>query len=130
MTTAGQWIHQEPVNRPEAFPPYQWLLVLSGEGVLHVDGRELRAGTGQAICLFPGVPHRYSPIRKPWGVMFLSMEGSQCALLLERAGIQKSGVFQIADMVRMTEEMSRIRTAAHSEETYFVLTTAIKPDIK
>lgn len=46
------------------------------------------------------------------------MEGSQCGLLLEQAGIRQSGVFQIMEFEQMKADLLGIVAAAALEETY------------
>lgn len=118
VTTAGEWSHQEPVQRPEGFPSYQLLLSVSGEGVLEVDDQTLPVKTGQVIFLYPGVPHGYEAVREPWGLMFVSLAGSLCGPLLEQAGIVKSGVFPIKDLLAMRSGLFKILTEARSEGAY------------
>ncbi|MEF2965009.1 AraC family transcriptional regulator [Paenibacillus sp. M1] len=118
LTTAGQWGHQEPIQRPEGFASYQWLLTLSGEGMLYVDGQAFPVKAGQAIALFPHVPHRYHATKGPWEVTFIAWEGSQAGPLLDQAGIHQTGVYQIIDMANMMAVLSSILKAANTEGAF------------
>lgn len=118
LTITGQWKHQEAVRRPSGFSSYQWLLVLSGEGVIYVDGHVMKAMEGQAICLFPDEPHHYHAVSEPWSVIFVSMEGSQCGPLLELAGVRHSDVFDITHFEHMKTDLLAIIEAASLEDSY------------
>ncbi|MWV43963.1 helix-turn-helix domain-containing protein [Paenibacillus sp. HJL G12] len=118
VTMTGQWDHQEPVHRPDGFAYYQWLLILSGEGILDVDGCVYNVKAGQAICLFPGVPHRYHAVDKPWKLMFISMDGSLCAPLLKQAGITLSHVYTVLNVEKMKTDISRLITSAGSSDSF------------
>lgn len=94
MTTIGHWDHQEPVRRSEGFPDFQWHHVLSGEGVLEVEGKRLTVKAGQSFCLFPRVPHEYESVKAPWELIWVSFDGAWTAELLSQAGVGKSGVYR------------------------------------
>ncbi|WP_422660631.1 AraC family transcriptional regulator [Paenibacillus sp. EC2-1] len=121
LTITGQWNNQETVRRPSGFSSYQWLFVLSGEGVIYVDGQVKKARAGQAICLFPDEPHHYHAVSEPWSVIFLSMEGSQCSPLLDLAGVRQSDVFDITDFAHMKADLLAIIRAASLEDSYMDL---------
>jgi len=93
LTTVGHWDHQESMKRPEGFPDYQWLQVVTGEGALEVGGQRLSVKAGQSLCLYPHIPHHYEPARGPWGLYWVSFNGIMAAPLLEQAGAGKSGVY-------------------------------------
>lgn len=118
LTSAGQWNHQEPVHRPDGFASYQWLMILSGEGALYTDDSVYSAKAGQAICLFPDVPHRYHALQEPWKLMFISLEGSLCGPLLAQAGITKSGVYTMLDPDKMQAVFSSIIESAGSNDSH------------
>lgn len=118
LTSVGRWRNQEPVDRPGGFPSYQWLLCLSGEGVLHVSGEAYPVKAGKAICLFPDVPHRYYALEEPWGMLFISMEGGLCVPLLERAGIGRSGVYHVMEPDSTAVNLQTILEAARDRGTF------------
>lgn len=118
LTSVGRWRNQEPVDRPGGFPSYQWLLCLSGEGELHVNGEACPVKAGQAICLFPDVTHRYYALEEPWGMLFISMEGNLCAPLLERAGIGRSGVYNMMEPESTAGNLQPILEAARNRATF------------
>ncbi|MFI2858584.1 AraC family transcriptional regulator [Paenibacillus sp. JSM ZJ436] len=115
LTSSGQWTHQDPVRRPEGFVSYQWLLPLTGEGRLYVNGHSYAVKPGQAICLFPDEPHRYEATQEPWGMQFISFEGTLCGPLLEQAGVHHSGVYLVSDFAGLSRGLSPIVRAADQE---------------
>ncbi|NMO95082.1 helix-turn-helix transcriptional regulator [Paenibacillus lemnae] len=115
LTSAGQWGNQDPVQRPEGFASYQLLLPLSGEGTLHADGHSYPVKTGQVICLFPNVPHRYEADIEPWGMLFIAFEGSLCAPLLEQAGIHRSGAYTVSDPEGLHADLMPILDSVNEE---------------
>lgn len=92
LTSVGHWTHQEPVHRPDGFPDYQWLHVVSGEGLLEVGGKQATVRAGQNFCLFPHMPHQYEAVKSPWGLYWVAFNGKLAAELLREAGISASGV--------------------------------------
>jgi AraC family transcriptional regulator of arabinose operon len=93
LTSVGHWDHQETVRRPEGFPHYQWLQVVSGEGELEIGHRRLSVKAGQALCLFPHIPHQYVPVKGRWELYWAAFNGGLALELLGQAGIVRSGVY-------------------------------------
>lgn len=117
LTTAGSWHNQDPIKRPQGFSSYQWFLVLSGEGSLHIDGRTYRARKGQAMVLFPDTPHSYYASAEPWSLIYMAFEGSHCGYLLEQAGIVHSGVWDVDQPDLMRGDMLQLLEASRSDQT-------------
>ncbi|TJY40653.1 AraC family transcriptional regulator [Cohnella pontilimi] len=118
LTSIGHWDHQEAVRRPDGFPSYQWLQVLSGEGELEVGNRRFQVRPGQGFCLFPGVPHHYLPVKEPWRLYWISFDGGLSASLLGQAGIVRSGVYPVAQPDLPVSDMHQLLMAAQSGQPY------------
>jgi len=120
LTTVGHWDHQESMKRPDGFPDYQWLQVVTGEGVLEVDGQRLTVKAGQSFCLYPHIPHHYEPVKGPWGVYWVSFGGSMAAPLLEHAGAGKSGVYESGSPDTVVSQMRGMLEVAQGPSHPFI----------
>ncbi|MFD2877357.1 AraC family ligand binding domain-containing protein [Paenibacillus rhizoplanae] len=60
-TTIGYWEHQGEMARPAGFPDYQLHQVLGGKGEVNIRGKSYLAEAGDLFCLYPDVPHSYTP---------------------------------------------------------------------
>ncbi|MDB4868265.1 MAG: hypothetical protein JWR03_2598 [Cohnella sp.] len=96
LTSVGHWDHQESVRRPDGFPYYQWLQVVSGEGKVEIGPRRMTVKAGQALILFPHIPHQYEPVKGPWELYWASFAGGLTPELFREAGIVRSGVYPTA----------------------------------
>ncbi|TFE28549.1 AraC family transcriptional regulator [Cohnella luojiensis] len=108
LTSAGHWDSQERTKRPEGFPDYQWLQVLSGTGELRVGDKRYLVKPGQGFFLFPHEPHLYLPVSEPWEVQFISFNGSFMSSLIRQAGITKSGVYPVHSPDGLIAQMKSI----------------------
>ncbi|WP_438349863.1 AraC family transcriptional regulator [Paenibacillus sp. FA6] len=118
LTSAGHWDNQNHTSRPEGFYCYQWLQVISGEGELNLEGHTYPVSTGQAICLYPNIPHSYHAISEPWELNFISFDGNLCSTLLQQAGIHQSGVFSLTDSDAIMAHLTHLLTITSSERSY------------
>ncbi|AOZ94055.1 AraC family transcriptional regulator [Paenibacillus crassostreae] len=118
LTSVGHWDHQNPVSRPEGFDCYQWLQVISGEGQLILDGHNYPVNPGQAICLYPDIPHQYQATSESWELNFISFDGSLCHSLLQQAGIIQSGIYSLTDSEITMVHLAHLLTLASSELSY------------
>lgn len=94
MTGAGHWDHQEPIERPDGFPQYQWLHCVSGEGELKVNGRIHRIKPGAGMFLHPDESHAYYSVERPWEVYWITFMGSEVQALAELAGFGETAVYE------------------------------------
>ncbi|MHA0857841.1 AraC family transcriptional regulator [Paenibacillus sp. CMAA1364] len=118
LTSVGHWDNQVPTSRLEGFYCYQWLQVISGEGILNLDGQTYTVSTGQAICLYPNIPHSYQPISEPWALNFISFDGHLCSTLLDQVGVHQSGVFSLTDSDAILAHTTHLLTITSSERSY------------
>lgn len=118
LTSAGHWDHQSPTSRPEGFYCYQWIQVISGEGRLRLEGHTYHVVPGQAICLYPHIPHHYQAISEVWELNFISFDGSLCNNLLHQAGIHQSGVYSLTDNKATIAHLTHLLTIANSGSPY------------
>jgi AraC family transcriptional regulator of arabinose operon len=110
----GHWDNQETIDRPQGFPHYQWLQVTGGEGELWIGEERYTVKAGQGFCLFPGVPHRYSTIREPWDIYFISFGGSMSKEMLALAGIKEPGLYSVTDSEMIVAHLRGILAMAQS----------------
>jgi AraC-like DNA-binding protein len=110
LVGAGVDFHQEmdPHDRPGGYPYWQWIQCEEGEGTLTLEGAEHKVGPGQAMFLYPGVPHRYQANAQPWKVHWFTFGGKQVSPVLETIGLKSSGVYATSDADLL---VSRIRSA-------------------
>lgn len=114
LTSVGRWRHQELTYRPDGFPDYQWLQVVSGEGRLILDGNGFTVKAGQGFCLFPRIPHRYEPAKEPWSLYWVSFNGGLAASMLEQARIGESGVYPVGGAETVVSHMRGMLELAQS----------------
>ncbi|WP_341347388.1 AraC family transcriptional regulator [Paenibacillus sp. FSL H3-0469] len=91
-TTIGYWEHQGEMARPAGFPDYQLHQVLGGKGEVNIRGKSYLAEAGDLFCLYPDVPHSYTPLSREWELAWISFNGREAAQMLLYAGIRESGV--------------------------------------
>lgn len=82
---------QERVSRPQGFHTYHWLQTAHGEGILRLDGKELRLTEDTGILLTPGTPHSYEATSsEAWRTYYLTFGGTSAAHILESLGMNAS----------------------------------------
>lgn len=121
LTSNGHWSNQETIDRPEGYPHFQWLQVMSGAGELYVGGQKMTVRAGQGFCLFPDEPHRYQAIQEPWEIHWLSFLGELSEPLFRQAGITKSGVYSTADHDMIVSHMKNIYAMTQSGRAFMGL---------
>lgn len=117
----GHWDNQEAIERPQGFPKFQWLQVVSGEGELFIGDKRYTVKAGQGFCLFPDVPHSYHSLREPWDVYFISFGGSLSAEMYRQAGIEESGVYSTADSDIIISHLRNIYAMTQSDRSFLGL---------
>ncbi|MGZ9586054.1 AraC family transcriptional regulator [Paenibacillus marinisediminis] len=105
MAGAGHWENQDPVDRPDGYPLYQWLHCLSGEGELRVNGHTARVKPGTGMFLYPDEPHAYSSIQSPWEVCWITFSGREAAAMARVAGLTHSGVYGVSSQELIVNHM-------------------------
>lgn len=121
LTSNGHWDNQEPIDRQEGYPYFQWLQVVSGAGELHLGDQKHIVRAGQGFCLFPNDPHAYHAIQEPWDLHWLSFRGDLSSTLLRRAGIVQSGVYSTADHDMIVTHMKNIYAMTQSGRAFLGL---------
>ncbi|GAB6990731.1 AraC family transcriptional regulator [Paenibacillus pini] len=115
MTTVGFWEHQEETIRVSGFPDYQIHQVLEGKGELLINDNLYIVGPGDVFFLFPGVPHRYSPLSTQWKVAWVSFNGREASHLLSFARVNGSGISRLKDG-SMMESLKQLLTHSGEDE--------------
>lgn len=67
---------QPPVERPEGFAHYHYLLCQQGRGVFRVCGRDHVLQPGQGMLIAPRVAHSYYGVTEGWTTAFATFYGS------------------------------------------------------
>ena len=72
---------------PDKRPGYHLHLILSGEGTLEVEGRQMRLHNGQMFLGKPGeLTHYYPNTKNPWTYCWVSFDGEKAMDYMEQAG--------------------------------------------
>lgn len=72
---------------PDKRPGYHLHLILSGEGTLEVDGRQMNLHNGQMFLEKPEELTRYYPnTQKPWTYCWVAFDGEKALEYMEQAG--------------------------------------------
>ncbi|MFD1956585.1 AraC family transcriptional regulator [Paenibacillus thailandensis] len=121
LTIVGHWDNQEPIDRKQGYPDYQWLQCASGEGELRIGDRTVRVKAGQGIFLYPGVPHQYYTVEPPWDIHFISFNGALTETLVRQAGITESGVYTAHDGDLLVSHIKSAYALAQSERSFLAL---------
>jgi AraC family transcriptional regulator of arabinose operon len=108
VTSAGGWVHQEPIHRESGHHSFQWIQCLDGKGQLDLFGAKADVAKGQGMLLYAGVPHQYYAIEEPWSVQWVTFQGGVANELLERLNLRESGVYTVAETVVLEEQMDSI----------------------
>ncbi|MGO4183793.1 AraC family transcriptional regulator [Paenibacillus sp. MCAF9] len=121
LTSIGHWSDQEPIDRPNGYPHFQWLQVISGSGELHVGDQQMTVRAGQGFCLFPNEQHQYFSIQAPWEIIWMSFRGDLSDKLFRQAGITQSGVYSTADHDMIVTHMKNIYAMTQSGRSFLGL---------
>ncbi len=121
LTSIGHWSNQEPIDRPNGYPHFQWLQVIAGSGELHVGDQKMTVRAGQGFCLFPNEQHQYFSIQEPWEVFWMSFRGDLSDKLFRQAGITQSGVYSTADHDMIVTHMKNIFAMTQSGRSFLGL---------
>ncbi len=115
LATIGYDWPQENIRRPDGYPHYQWLHCLSGQGRLVVgsQGWDIQAGMG--FFLLPDEAHEYSQTSVDWTTDWISFGGFAVAETLRFAGLEKSGVYEIADLWRLKTIIREVYAAEQED---------------
>ncbi len=85
--------HQEPINRPNGLPFFQWFYCESGRGTVIIEGHKSILNPGEGILIYPGVNHSYHSTDGPWIVSFIGFSGANCVEILRTLRMQESGIY-------------------------------------
>ena len=99
LTSAGGWVNQERIDRPNGFDAYQWLQCIEGRGRLEFGGTgegSADVSAGQGMLLYPHTPHRYYALEEPWTVVWVTFRGSAVPEVLEKLQLRE-GVYTAAE---------------------------------
>ncbi len=108
LKSIGSRIHQEHITRPDGYPDFHWLHCTNGEGKLILADTEhlIRPKTG--FFLFPGIPHEYYALKKPWETHWITFGGSASKNTVELLNFKQDGVYANMDTTRLDILMSDI----------------------
>lgn len=96
ITLMGIEHHQEPVNRPQGVPFFQWFYCEKGRGEVVINHKRSLISPGQGILIYPNEPHCYYAVQEEWIVSFMGFEGNNCVEILKTLHMHESGVYQFA----------------------------------
>lgn len=116
MTGAGHWDHQEPIDRADGYPQFQWLYCMTGEGELIVNGQTSAVKPGTGMFLYPDEAHTYRSVKEPWEVYWITFSGREAALLSQMAGLSHSGVYGVSSHELIVNHMRQALYLALSDK--------------
>lgn len=87
---------QEPINRTNGLPVFQWFFCVRGKGEIISDQQCSVVSEGQGFLIYPNIPHRYHGITPDWTVHFIGFHGTLCSELLSSLSMHSSGVYHLA----------------------------------
>lgn len=96
ITLMGIEHHQEPINRAQGMPFFQWFYCEKGKGEVIINNKRSLISPGQGILIYPNEPHSYCAVQEEWIVSFIGFEGSNCVEILKTLQMHESGVYQFA----------------------------------
>lgn len=108
---------QEPIERPEGYPSFQWIQCHGGEGELVIGGKTHRVKQYQGMFLYPDVPHEYYAIKEPWQVDWVTFGGYDTERFIKNMGINESGVFFVSNSESILSKMRRMLAIAQSDSS-------------
>ncbi len=87
---------QDPIDRPQGHPCYQWIQCRNGKGRLTMGGKSYILEKGLGMLLFPHEPHEYHAVREPWEVDWVILEGDGIApFVLEKMKMEHSAIIPL-----------------------------------
>lgn len=89
----GMMHNQEPINRPNGLPFFQWFYCESGRGNVIIENRKSILNPGEGILIYPGINHSYNAVDDSWIVSFIGFSGANCLEILRSLRMQESGVY-------------------------------------
>lgn len=112
LTGIGVSAPEIHVVRKMGLSSHQFLFTSSGEGVLHVDGREYRQEKGSVFYLAPGIPHDYHPVNESWETYWLVFRGEYSDELIKNIGFNGFAYVPFCNTSRCEKMFRRIYSAA------------------
>lgn len=111
ITMLGEHHLQEPVYRPNGMYAFQWFFCEKGSGEFVISGQKMILKAGQALLLYPDVPHHYHAITDDWTLSFIGFTGENPTSLLITLGMQESGIYKLSQNFNYTDFFQRIKEA-------------------
>ncbi|MCF0132459.1 MAG: AraC family transcriptional regulator [Blautia sp.] len=87
---------QEPINRPNGMPVFQWFCCTKGKGEFVVNNQKSVIMKGQGLLIYPSVPHSYRGLTDDWMMDFFAFDGMIVPELMKELGLIDSGVYNLA----------------------------------
>lgn len=99
---------QEPVQRPNGTPIFQWFYCAEGSGEIMIDHRTSILHKGQGLLIYPHIPHAYHALTSDWTMHIFGFQGPVCAELLKTLGMCESGVYHLSDPDIFEEHIQKL----------------------
>ena len=88
---------QEPVQRPNGFPFFQWFYCAKGQGEFIIDNQKSVISKGQGLFIYPNIPHSYKGLSSDWTVHLIGFEGNACTEILQSLNMIETGVYHFSN---------------------------------
>ena len=95
---------QDPIDRPQGHPCYQWIQCRGRKARLTMDGKTYILEKGMGMLLLPDQPHCYRAAQSPWEVDWVIFKGDGVApFVLEKMKIERSSVISLTAPQKLLE---------------------------
>ncbi|CAG7627030.1 AraC family transcriptional regulator [Paenibacillus allorhizosphaerae] len=116
LTCVGKWKNQYPITRQNDYPDYQWIQCTSGQGVLKSAGMQYSIKAGQGMLLYPYEAHEYYATEEPWGVWWLSFNGTQAPSMLRTLQFEGTQVMHVTHPEPLIDKFALLQSRAALSE--------------
>ena len=99
---------QEPVQRPNGTPIYQWFYCEKGTGEMIINHQKSILRPGQGMLIYPNVPHTYYGVTGDWTLHIFGFQGPSCSKILKSLGMHESAVYHFSNPDIFSEHIQKL----------------------
>lgn len=111
LTGIGIHNPEYTTERKNGLTSHQFLMTLSGKGVLEVDGKRFTLEPGVLMFLSPEIPHKYYAVADEWETAWMVFRGEELKRIMPRLGFSSYGIYSGIDCEGYMTTFNRILAA-------------------
>ncbi|BCN30072.1 AraC family transcriptional regulator [Anaeromicropila herbilytica] len=135
ITGIGSGCMKVPYKK-EGFPLFQWIQARSGEGIVHVDGKDFKMTENTGILIFPNESYELQINSNFWCIDWIVFGGYGVEEFFQRLDITETAVYKLVNyntlyykferLLKMSKQMHPYKRLDISCSVYDFITSIVK----